>query len=191
MTNNENKMSENKKNSKRKLITIIWGLITGSPLKMWGGPYNNIFEFIAEGDTKREEEITYSFAKISHIISLSLVLVAILANTLMLVFHEESSETINGKAIFLTYFGSFFLLIASAFWPKIVNWRTWSKHSKTGVFFNHSFRLIFFMLITLLGFISGIDKLNTFTVIIPIYLLSIIALVLTFPTKGKWKEWSS
>jgi hypothetical protein len=43
---------ENKDNSKRKLITTFWGLITGSPLKMWGGPYNNIFEFIAEGDKK-------------------------------------------------------------------------------------------------------------------------------------------
>ena len=180
-------MSEDKAKSTKRFWDIFGFIILG-PL---GSRYNSIFNLLADGDEKKEEEITYRAMKILHIIALSIVPIVFIADIVILLLKGNgySSENINIQVLFVSYSVLPILILLGTFFSKIVNWRTWSKTSKIGIFFNHLTRLFCFFGIALTGLV-GTANFNTFFCIIPIFIISATALIITFPTKKKWREWS-
>ena len=179
-------MTENKTRKKG-----VWHVIYFMLFGFFLSSHNSLFEYLADGDEKREEEVTFTATKILHIIALCIVPTVFIADIVVLLIEGNgySSDNIYGRVVFINYFVTPLGIIVGAFFPKIVNWKTWSKTSKIGICLNHVFRLSCFVVIALTG-LGGTANFNTFFCIIPIFIISAIALIITFPTKKKWREWS-
>jgi len=103
---------------------------------------------------------------------------------------KNRSITVDGGGIFGLYFVSIIWIPLGAIWPSIMKWRTWSKKSKIGIFFNHIARVFCFIVPVIAGYTAGSIGVNL-SIIVPLFILSLVALMLIFPTRKRWKKWSN
>jgi hypothetical protein len=136
------------------------------------------------------EGVFFLITKIIHYLALFLILLAIFSIAVIYPLTENLPAQTNftGGAIFAFYFASLFWLPFGTFWPKIFNWEKWSPEPGPGLYLNHLARVIIFLIPAGLGYLLGIGGAN-WSVILPLFIISVILLILIFPTKNKWDRW--
>jgi Ca2+/Na+ antiporter len=158
---------------------------------IYGGTQSSIFNSLAGGDPKKEEEITLFTTKILHITFLCAVLVMIITIIVIIIVSTEGTlGKLDANIIVSMYFSHICAIAIAIVWPKIINWQKWSNKSKIGIFINHSIRVFFIIILVIAEFVGVISGNISFYIALPLYLLSIFALYITFPTRRRWKKWT-
>jgi hypothetical protein len=147
---------------------------------------------IFKGNVIKEEKVTYQFTKISHIAAIFIFLLAFVTKFTLSVMNKlPSSKEIDGFYIFGSFFTGFLCLFGGLLFPKILNSILASDRSKVGTSVNHLFQLIFFFLLfPLLVFSMDTPAINEMLGMLPLFILSGIGLIMTYPTKKRWAKWT-
>ena len=148
-----------------------------------------MFKSLAGMDPIREENLHYLATRIIHCTAFVIfVLVFILVQ---LFPHIEDNSTVSGTdavGIFILY------LVSVIFWgtgiivPKVHIWRT-ELIPALRIFSKHGFQVTMFSLPVVIGLLIMRNG-TSFVVVLPAILISVTALIITFPTRTRWKKWT-
>jgi hypothetical protein len=152
-----------------------------------------------KGDPDKKRLLLLIMLRINHILIFVTIPVAIIALTSILPnigYVPHSNYDINIIAIFVYLFAIFFI-IAGYKWGKIYSWL--ERHTNffnhynfndvfADIFNSHLYRIVNFLIIVVLAFFLGLADASWF-VITPLFAVSGLALVLTYPTIKRINRW--
>jgi hypothetical protein len=152
-----------------------------------GPPRTNLFSAI-----DLVEEIVYRTTRITHVLFLSFIpsIMLIIFIILPLLNIRPSLTTDFDSLIIVLYIASIFGLISGAFIPKLFcsRYEPDSIKAMNRIYRYHISQLVGFMLPVLFGLYFWYLGARWF-LILPFFMFSEIALILTFPTRKNWERW--
>lgn len=152
-----------------------------------------------KGNSEKKRKALLIYVRIDHIIIAATIPLAIIALTIIFPWRGISPlrDPDSSATIFFCYLFSICALMIGYKWSTIYKWL--DKH--TNIFnhftFNdyywemsnsHLLRIGTFLIIIVFSFLSGLIT-NRWYVGLPLYILAIIALILTYPTDKRWVKW--
>ena len=149
-----------------------------------------------QGDAIKQEYVAFITIRIIQIIALSLIAIGLIVSIIirLTTLTEVNISSNDIGPVLACYFGSFLLIISGIITPKLLNWmNTPFFPREKGVFISLMLRTVFLAIPIIFASLLLVKDNSWITAII-LYILIGIALVITFPTKKRWKKymnWSS
>jgi hypothetical protein len=138
------------------------------------------------------EEMIYRKTRITHLLFLSVIPISILVIFIILPLLDKSPSisTDSDGLIIALHIGSISSILGGALVPKIYGSRYEPDSFKAinRIFMYHVNQLIAFVVPVLLGYYCW-NSGGRWFLILPFFIFSAIALILTFPTRKNWERW--
>jgi Na+/H+ antiporter NhaC len=156
--------------------------------------WNRWSQIIFKGDPNKEDRGTFTFTRRFHLVVQTILWLGFMVD---IIFTPSAHvDWLNDTviiALILSLFTSVLFIIFGFVYPKINDWLLSTNKSKIGISLNHIVQILFFLAPVILWLFvqPSTENINEkyIVLLIPI-LLSMIALMMTYPSKKRWGKWT-
>jgi hypothetical protein len=148
--------------------------------------FNILSRFLFKGDVQKEDKALFLFIRIIHSVALLSVVIGLIICIILSITGHNTNARIS--TIFISCYIATLTVFGGIFAIWLVKKIFYVYKSKTFITMFHCLKIIFFSFPSIMPLLNQNDMPLIET--LPLYIISAIALALSYPTKRRWEKWT-